>query len=226
MRKIKLKKKYKISNMISLIVISLIIITIIILNYIGRYVTPVIVNYAIKEAKKISLEVITSSVNIDTKDMELFIEDENGINYNTYEINKILESTSKKLRKNLKKLEDGKITNLKNIVIDKKKLKKGIIYEVPISVIFNNGLLSNIGFKVPVKLNLIGDIETNITTDIKEYGINNAIVKLSLEIKVTEQVILPFSEKEIKIKTSIPLVIKLVKGEVPSYYNPYTLSSK
>ena len=202
---------------------SFIILLFLIFNYIGKYITPVIINYAKKEAKKISLEVITSSVNINTKDINLFIEDSNGISYNTYEINKILESVSKRLRSNLKKLEHGKIS-IKNI--NENKLKKGIIYEVPIGVIFGNGLLSNIGPKIPVKLSLIGDIETNIITDIKEYGINNVILKISIEVKVTEQVILPFSEKDIKIKTKIPLVIKLVKGEVPSYYNPYTISSK
>lgn len=221
MKKIKFKRKYKISNMIVLIIMSIIVMIILLFNYIGKYITPVIINYAKKEAKKISLEVITKSINIDTKNMNLFIENDNGINYNTYEINKILKKVSKNLRKNLKKLEQGNVDSIKN-----NNLKKGIIYEVPIGVIFGNGLLSNIGPKIPVKISLVGDIETNIITDVKEYGINNAVLKISIKVSVTEQVILPFSENDITIKTSIPLVIKLVKGEVPNYYNPYTISSK
>ena len=143
MRKIRLRKKYKISNMRLLIIISILLLLFLLFNYIGKYITPIIISYANKEAKKISLDVITKSVNIDTKNINLFIEDENGINYNTYEINKILERVSKNLRKNLKKLEKRKI-NLKGI--KKNKLKKGIIYEVPSGVIFGNGLLSNFSF--------------------------------------------------------------------------------
>ena len=67
MKKIKLRKKYKISNILTLIIISIMIILLLIFNYIGKYITPVIINYAKKEAKKISLDVITKSVNIDTE---------------------------------------------------------------------------------------------------------------------------------------------------------------
>ena len=93
-------------------------------------------------------------------------------------------------------------------------------------IIFNNGLLANLGPKVPVKISLIGDIVTDIVTDIKEYGINNALIQIGIKVKVNEQVILPFATNEISIETNIPLIIKMVKGEVPSYYlKPYSLSS-
>ena len=58
----------------------------------------------------------------------------------------------------------------------------------------------------------------SIRTELENYGINNALVEINLHIKVTEKVILPVSINELEIELSIPIAIKLVQGNVPSYY--------
>src|SRR5574344_1834313 len=102
---------------------------------------------------------------------------------------------------------------------DDEKLKKGIIYEVPSGLIFKNDLLSNIGPKIPVKISMRGSILSNIDTSITNYGINNALVKVNVNLTLNEQVLLPFTLKTIEVDTSIPVVIKMVEGTVPKYYS-------
>ena len=192
-------------------------------------------NYAEKQAKKIAVLVIGNAIDSELgekfKSDNLFITDGKETNYNTYEINNILKEVSINVKEYLRKLESGELGDIglsdnENINVSSKKLKKGIIYQVPSGVIFNNGILANLGPKIPVKLSLIGDITTDIVTDIKEYGINNAVIELGVKIIAEEQVILPFGTKQIHVETVVPISIKIINGTVPGYYfNPYTLSS-
>ena len=231
MKKIKLKKPH---NMLAFILIIIILGIILTLKYIGNHITPIIENYAEKQAKKVAINIIIQAADpnlIKLDNLELFKETKDGIEYNTANLSKLLERISKNVRLYLKKIEQGKISGLDlenlDINVNKQKLKNGIIYEVPMGVVFNNGLLANLGPKIPVKLSLVGDITTDIKTNVKEYGINNAVIEISVKVKVTEQVVIPFSKKEVKIETDIPIALRLIKGEVPSYYmSPYTLSTK
>ncbi len=236
MRKIKLKKKKdKNHNVIILLIVMIIITLFIVFNFIGKKLTPIIMNYAEKQAKKIAVLVIGNAIDSELgekfKSDNLFITDGKETNYNTYEINNILKEVSINVKEYLRKLESGELGDIglsdnENINVNSKKLKKGIIYQVPSGVIFNNGILANLGPKIPVKLSLIGDITTDIVTDIKEYGINNAVIELGVKIIAEEQVILPFGTKQIQVETVVPISIKIINGTVPGYYfNPYTLSS-
>ena len=192
-------------------------------------------NYAEKQAKKIAVLVIGNAIDNELgekfKSDNLFITDGKETNYNTYEINNILKEVSINVKEYLRKLESGELEDIglsdnENINVNSEKLKSGIIYQVPSGIIFNNGLLANLGPKIPVKLSLIGDITTDIVTDIKEYGINNAVIELGVKIIAEEQVILPFDTKQIQVETVVPISIKIINGTVPGYYfNPYTLSS-
>lgn len=205
-------------------------------NYIGNHLTPVILNYAEKQAKKLAIIVISNAIDEEVTNKfnmdKLFIMNGNETDYNTAEISKILKEVSINVREYLKKLEKGEVKDIglsdnQNINVNEKKLKNGIIYQVPTGIIFNNGLLANLGPKIPVKLNFIGDITIDIVTNVREYGINNAIIELIIKVQAEEQVILPFSTKQVTVESLIPISIKIVKGDVPSYYlNPYTLSSE
>ncbi len=236
MRKIKLKKKKnKNHNVIILLIVMIIITLFVVFNFIGKKLTPIIMNYAEKQAKKIAVLVIGNAIDNELgekfKSDNLFITDGKETNYNTYEINNILKEVSINVKEYLRKLEKGELGDIglsdnENINVNSEKLKSGIIYQVPSGIIFNNGLLANLGPKIPVKLSLIGDITTDIVTDIKEYGINNAVIELGVKIIAEEQVILPFDTKQIQVETVVPISIKIINGTVPGYYfNPYTLSS-
>ena len=157
---------------------------------------------------------------IDNLRNSLFVKSGNTVDFDSYKINRLVVLINKNLKDNLNKLEKGKI-ELEGITLlkDKSKIKKGVVYEIPSGIIFNNALLANIGPKIPVKLHLIGDAIVSVDTKITDYGINNAIIEVFVKINVTEQMILPFSVKKVKVEQSIPIAIKLIEGNIPSYYS-------
>lgn len=97
-------------------------------------------------------------------------------------------------------------------------LKKGIIAKIPIGVITKNSLLANIGPEIPIRLHYVGDVNSNITTEITPYGINNALVKIGVKLEMTAQIILPFLTDKMVLNCDIPLAIKMIQGTVPNYY--------
>ena len=72
--------------------------------------------------------------------------------------------------------------------------------------------------EIPVRLNIVGTIFSKLTTDVESYGINNAIFKVNLYVSTEIKVILPFTSKNVKLEASIPIIIKIIEGDVPSYY--------
>ena len=237
-RKFKLKKTYKnkkkiILNKIMVILFLVIIMTFIVIHIFNKKATPVLMNYAKLETKKLATVIINRAVSkqiaseIDLN--ELIITDKNSegeiqsVDFNPYLVNKVLNSITNTIQLNLKWLEEGKVDMIElpdsvTIDYDKNDLQKGIIYEIPIGSITNNSLIANLGPKVPVRLNLVGSVECGINTNVKDYGINNVILEVSVKATVSEQVILPFSSKTISISTNIPVLMKIIEGKIPNYY--------
>jgi len=235
MKRIKLKKNKNIPPLtyILIIIFMLIISLILSFNYLGKNINPKIQSYAEMQARKITSVIFSQSINDEIisifEDKELLITNENNegtvssIDFNSVVVNKALLKISSNVKGYLKKLETGQIEELglsdeDLFNVDDKKLKNGVVYEVPTGIIFNNGLLSNIGPKIPVKLKYLGNVTTDIVTDISDYGINNAIVKIGVKIVVKMQVVLPYSASQIDVESTIPITIKLIQGTVPNYY--------
>lgn len=235
MKRIRLKKRKKLSfiNYIILIIFFLIVSVILAFTYISNTVTPKVQNYAEQKAKRIISLVLSQSLTDEIIDLfedeSLFVTNKNedgsvsSIDFNSIVVNKIYSKVSKNVKTYLNKLEKGEISDLglsDNTLfnVSEKDLKNGIIYEIPSGIIFQNALLENIGPKIPVKLSFLGNVTTDIVTNISDYGINNAIVEIGIKIVVIEQVILPFNTSQVEIETIIPITIKLVQGTVPNYY--------
>ena len=209
-----------------------VIITIIVLKIISIRVSPILMNYAELETKKLSSIVINRAVNkqlangMNIDEMFNIIKNDNGeiatIDFNPAIVNKVLNTTTNVVLINLKAIEEGNIDfiELPDILIsnDKDKLKNGIIYEIPLGTITNSGFLSNLWPKIPIKLNIIGSVESNVKTNIKEYGINNALVEIYIRISVTEQINVPFISKRVTVTSDIPVALKVIQGSVPKYY--------
>ncbi|MBP3461519.1 MAG: sporulation protein YunB [Bacilli bacterium] len=237
--KLKMNKSKKINKKekIFLILILLFISIIFCISIIGKKITPILMIYAEKKAKSIATVMITEAVNNNVfKDMnkeELFIQtkDKEGnivsTDFNPIIVNTVLNKITIYVQNYLEQLESGGIEELElsSTILssyDLEKLKKGIIYEIPSGIVFRNSLISNLGPKIPVKINLNGDVITDINTEVMSYGINNALIKVSVNVKVYMQVIIPFKTKEIVVEANIPVIMKLVEGNVPSYYYPYS----
>lgn len=246
-RRLHLKKRIRIFNKKDYIILIIIFLAFFVyssLKTINKKVVPILIDYAEIEVNRLSSiiigKIISNEINdsINLKDMFIITHDKNGkiktIDYDSKIVNNILVVAVTTIRTNLKYLSEGKIDKITsdNVIqelyekYDKKKLEKGIFYEVPFGVIFNNPYLSNLGPKVPVKFNLISDLSSNLNTKITNYGINNAIIETSLNIKVNILIALPIFSKKTEVGMSIPIVVKLIEGEIPNYYlNGYNQSS-
>ena len=78
--------------------------------------------------------------------------------------------------------------------------------------------LNNLLPKIPVRLNLVGTIFCKLTTDVESYGINNAIFRVNITATTTVKVVLPFTSKNVALEATIPIIIKIIEGDVPNYY--------
>ncbi|MGN1342527.1 MAG: sporulation protein YunB [Bacilli bacterium] len=229
----KKNKKKKNGLLITIaILISVMTMTFLFINYYSKKALPLILSYAEAETKKLTILVINKAVtkqinNMDTDELFDIAYNKDGeitlIDFNSKKTSKILSTMTSLVELNLRAVEEGKIDMLElpdNSLSDYNMnlLEKGIIVEVPLGIITNSSLLYNIGPKIPVKLSLVGDVVTGFSSEVVEYGINNALLKLMIDIKVDTKIILPIVSDQITIDCSIPIAMKVIQGKIPSYY--------
>ena len=215
--------------MITIFIIISIIISIIFVKYYSDEVTPVIINYAEDEIKRLILLVINNSIGetakkIDTNDLFIVRYNSNGeiilIDFDSKKSSEVLNGITNLIEYNLKDIDDGNVDKFSNYYSDEAKdlLKRGIVLEVPFGTVFNSNFLSNLGPRIPVRISFTRNIETGFSTDVVEYGINNALLKLNINIKITVRVILPIVSNDIDTNFTVPVAMKVIQGKIPSYY--------
>ena len=236
MKKMHLKKYKNKKFNINFIIILIVLLTIsiyFVMNIFSKKAIPTFIEYSKIETKKIINLIVTSTVNneiskkIDMDKLFIISRDSNNniktIDLDSSVVNNLLYETSNLVKQNLNYLENGeidKITNYRQIFsnYDSDKLYKGIIYELPSGVIFNNIILINILPKIPLKIGTLGNVYSVINTDIESYGINAAMLKINIDVIAEVKILLPFITDEVEVTTSIPIVVKIIEGEIPSYY--------
>ena len=214
-------------NKILVIILIIVILTIIFINYLNKKIMPKVMAYAIINTEKLGTFIINDAVsknvldNLNTTNLFIISKNNNdeviSIDFNTIIVNKILTTATNQIEKNLTYLEKDKldsIMSLNNIELS----KNGIFFLIPSGVAINPNYLANLGPKIPVKIEFSGSVVSNISTNVINYGINNALFEVYLNISVTLKVIMPFISKDIIVKTKVPLIMKMINGKVPEYY--------
>ena len=130
----------------------------------------------------------------------------NSLNFNNVKINNILYLTTQNILENIKVLESN----------------NNLIYNVPIGVIYSLPILINIGPKIPFKIDILSDINSDADIKIKEYGINNVVVEVILNIELSVQVIFPFVSQTLNVEKQLILDSKVIQGNIPDYYGTYS----
>ncbi len=210
-------KKSKVGVMISrgiMLIVMSIVMSLVALKYFSVRANTVLLPMAEGKLRKIVSTIINNSTNNLTFDSSLFTmdKDQNNeikmINYNSYEVTKLINEVTCNIEMELDKLNENKGSEL----------DKYVISEVPFGSIFNSSFLRGLGPKIPLKAEMVGSIVSNIETEVKPYGINNAYVETRIFLEVTAIIYLPFVSKEIKISNIIPISINIVQGSVPQGY--------
>lgn len=198
-------KKYKLCAFLFLIVIFLILIV----SFISGYFSDRVRVYMKNKSTNYISELITATLNeevvntIDSTNMiRINYTNENVINsisVNTKDVNTILRKTNEILLSSIKEIDD-------------------ISLSLPISIIFSDTLFNGMGPDMNFSILVTSSFNTDIVSNIEEFGINNSLFKLSIKISFTVDTIMPLNRDLNEIILYIPLVVEVITGEVPRYY--------
>ena len=226
------------STVLLIILIISFITSIIMILFAGKRLEKIIISYSTKEVERIANVVLNDVVSLDDdifdKEFYNIIKDNEGnislIDFDSKITNNILKEINDKALERLTELEKGNSKYLE--LSDSLKgtrltyLDNGIVCDIPLGVLLNNSLLVNFTTSIPIKFSFIGTVTSNMFTNVKEYGFNNALIEIGIEVTIKEQITMPHSTKNIPVTTRINLATQVVQGKVPLYYNgSFTTSS-
>lgn len=172
-------------------------------------------------AKKISESVDINELIVKHKNA-----DETAFSFNPQVYNKVISDASKRVQNYLDLVEAGQLEQLENfkndINIDKENTKNsnGIVYHIPLGMASGMTLFSNLGPDIPVRLQILGDVTSNVETKIISSGINNTYLEVYINVKVHMNIIIPLKEEPIEISNQVKVGDLFHPGKVPQYYNP------
>ncbi len=201
--------------------ILLIIFTFIILVFLSNKVMPFYMNYSEAEMKRVVTTVINKSVTEEvTNQLEvdsLFVlkkENDNTIivDFDPVIVNRVMSKISDVVYNNLKL-----ISKKDKLTLEKYNIDESYFY-IPSGIIFNTTMLNNIGPRIPINLEIISSVNPNLKTEVTEYGINNSLIEVYINVIVDVKMILPMYANTMQIVVVVPLAVKLIQGEVPKYY--------
>nr|WP_275899494.1 sporulation protein YunB [Bacillus piscicola] len=196
---------------------------------VNQQIAETLLNIATMETQKIATSAINHAVSRTVQDVDMneLIEIEkdergeitsigfNGTVYNTVVTNAVTEA-----QHYLAKMERGLVPEESSgIIAHSTSGDEGAIYAIPLGRATNNALLAQIGPLIPIELTAIGDVDVELNEEIAEKGINNTWVRVSLDLEVDVEVIIPFATDTSKVVTTVPVGMLFIPGKVPEFYS-------
>jgi len=94
----------------------------------------------------------------------------------------------------------------------------GIVISIPLGIVSDSLFLNNLGPKIPVYVHFINSVFTQVKTRARDYGINNAILDVYLDITIHYEIVTPLGMEEKKIQYEFLLDSKVIQGKVPNLF--------
>ena len=190
------------------------------------------ISYGVAHARRIVTLVINGTFNSsnyysNVNDILVIDRDDKNnirsIDIDTYKSNLFLNDINMRVGNNLNYISKGNVNNLDIDLstiadVDYDYFKDGFVYSIPFGSLIGSGLLSNLGPNIPVKLIMVGDVVSDIDNSVKEYGINNAMIEVKVNVKVTMLVSILFKTEKISVNVSRVVIMKVIQGNIPEYY--------
>ena len=208
-----MKFNIKTSDKILLIIVLILINTFILIKIFSTRSEKILLDYAELKSTNLISSIINKSVS-DTltknnyNDIIIDYKDKDGqiinLNFDNYKINNFMNNISNNIIESINLLEIKKA--------------QSNLYYVPYGIIYNTPILSNLGPKIPFKIDYLGSVITDSKINVKEYGINSSIVEVIVNTKLQVEIILPFRSKKVEIEKNIILDSKIIQGQIPEYY--------
>ena len=93
-----------------------------------------------------------------------------------------------------------------------------ILLMMPMGIVSNYVFLNNLGPRLPVVFHFVNSVFTNVKTKMTNYGINNALVEIYLEVSLKYELITPVDFQNQNLDFTIMLGAKIINGTVPNWY--------
>ena len=199
------KKKRKLIKIMAVLIIA------ITFSYtVTKAIEPIIEtqcrNLAKNVATKVSNEEATNVMaDYEYEELVNVIKDENDnikmLSTNIIVINKIISDIPIKIEEALKKEENSE-------------------FNIKLSTFLGSKLLGGRGPNINVKLQLSGNVETNLKSEFISTGINQTLHRIYLELNCKVNILTPFETIEEEVINQVLLVEGVIIGDIPdTYYN-------
>ncbi|MFD4816539.1 sporulation protein YunB [Peribacillus butanolivorans] len=195
--------------------------------YVDKAIEPVIMSVAEKEITRIATETIHEAVdeNISKVDMKEMITTSKGgegapssYSFNPTIYSELRSNITKDIQNKLGIKEGNPFTEIGKAKLNDEQYKS-VVYYIPLGVVTGNNLLSNYGPEIPVKMSVIGNVESDLKTKLTNAGINNIYYELTVDFNVNIQIVIPSLSEETKVSQEVKVGDILINGDVPSYYS-------
>ena len=227
----KIKQLKKIFTIMLYILIIATIMSIFIIRHFSYKIKYNFNRYIVSEVERIVVLIINDSVNDELENIDvdnLFVVNKNGSNVNSFNVNnkslnKVQRRINRRIENSIRLVSSGKIRKVDKYFrtmsdIDYETIKGGIVYYITSGNMTGNIFMNNLGPKIPIKFSMSGGTISSIENNVKEYGINNAMIEIRINIKINMIINMPYISKKIVVKTNAPIGTKIIQGSIPDYY--------
>ena len=218
--------KYTITKILGIVFFWVLIIAIILFNMYSKSISKdvnILVNNKLDKIiyqffnECITNDVINNDVSDIIKISKNSKEEIYAVNYDLEKTYKLLTDISNILSKGITDLEKGKI----DVSIYDEYLSngnKGLILNIPVFLNSKNIFMNNMGPKIPVLIKFNTSILTNINTKVTNYGFNNALLEVYVNVSLKKLIITPMDNSNENFNYNILIASLVVNGSVPKYY--------
>ncbi|HEU5139434.1 MAG TPA: sporulation protein YunB [Bacillales bacterium] len=200
--------------------------------FINAGIKPTLMAFAKSKTQDVATTVINVAVNKQLKEMQDELEfqelvrDNNGevsaVVLNTQNIAMVSTVMTNQVQNYLNRLEEGNLVNHINTEVQgiqiQSDTKGPLITTIPLGLATRNSLLANLGPQVPVRFQVIGNVESNPVEKRETIGINTIHLRIYLHISVSIRAIIPFATEAQTVTNNVPLVNVTFSADTPIYY--------
>lgn len=135
------------------------------------------------------------------------------IHFNTLKLNQMLMDSLATLNQSLDEIDHSDGIRHQQI-----RSKDWIDYSVPIGNLFQSFYWYGKGFEIPIRISILQNLNGEIETDLKPYGINATMLTISLSLTLNAHVESWFGRKNVEVTSKLALVMQVLHGSVPDNY--------
>ena len=218
-------KKFKSSNIkinyIFIVILATIILTSMFLMFINLNITPKLLDISTNSIDTYNNHLIMNFISneslskkelnnlitiIKNKDDEII-----SIDYDVQRSYGVLQSITNELYEIVSK------TSYKDITDYDYDIKDDLVLYYPIGLASNFIYFNNLGPKIPVRIKFLSSLVTNLKTKVTNYGINNVLIEIYVDIDIEDYIVVPFKKESVKKHYDVLLSSKVIMGKVPMY---------